>query len=260
MNILDEIMAHKRLEVQQRVTQVPLEQLQTAVRQIPVVDFAAALRGPGLQVIAEVKRSSPSAGQINVSADPVELARSYAANGAAAISVLTDKKYFGGSLADLIAVKAAVNIPVLRKDFIVTEYQVYESYRAGADAILLITDALSNAALHNLFDTACELGLAVLMEAHNPSAVARLKKVAPEIAGVNSRNLTTMRTDVSYFEKMVDRLPIDSIKVAESGLFTPANLRYVAGLGYDVALVGTALMQADDPGVQLQKLLAGAGR
>ncbi len=251
MNILSEIIAHKKRILARQIAQKPFAELQREKRSVPILDFRAALVRPSISVIAEVKRSSPSEGNINTGADPASLARIYEQSGAAAISVLTDEKYFGGSLEDLKAVKATVSIPVLRKDFIVSEYQVYESWLAGADAILLIADALTRSDLHSLYSFATDLGLAVLVEAHEQAAISVMCGLKPQIIGVNARNLNTMETDIDYFSTVKNQLPESAVKVAESGLFTVDDLRYVADLDYDATLIGTALMRSADPGKSL---------
>ncbi len=255
MSILDEIVAHKAEEVSQCEERAPLETL--APRPDGVRDFAAALDFTGLQVIAEVKRKSPSQGDIRVDLDPADLARTYQQAGAAAISVLTDEAYFGGSLAHLALVRDAVNIPVLRKDFIIGEYQVHESYHASADAILLIADVLSTDRLKHLYHLAQSLGLHVLVEGHSDSALETIRRLAPRIAGINARNLTTMAVDLEAMLYRWRLLPEESIHVAESGIADADDLDRVRRAGYDAALIGTALLKQGQPGENLRRLLAG---
>ncbi len=257
MSILAEIIQHKKKEIEQRSREEDISLLKNKIRLQPLVDFKMALVKPGIQVIAEIKKSSPSAGSINLQIDPVKTAIEYEANGAAAISVLTDSKYFSGSLDDLRNIKKAVKIPVLRKDFIISEFQIHESYQAGADAILLIAEALGKAELEKLYRLATDLGLAVLVESHGIEQLNRILHLRPHILGINSRNLETMATDFNHFKAAVSSLPSAAVKVAESGIHNSNDLAFVAALGYDAALIGTALMGAQNPGSALRSLLAG---
>ncbi|MFB0515320.1 MAG: indole-3-glycerol phosphate synthase TrpC [Candidatus Neomarinimicrobiota bacterium] len=254
MSILDEILAHKAEEVRQRQERHPVEAFPP--RPGEVRDFRGALGKPGLQVIAEVKRRSPSIGNIRMELEPSHLARSYAQAGAAAISVLTDEKYFGGSLEHLMEVRTAVDLPVLQKDFIISEYQVYESYQAGADAILLIADALPQERLEALYWLARSLGLHVLVEGYSESALTRLRQLMPRLAGINSRNLATMKIDLEFMLWSRHLLPTAAIHVAESGIANSADLAKVEQAGYDAALIGTALLRESDPGATLRRFLA----
>ena len=255
MTILEEIIASKEHEVRLRAAEVPLAVLPP--RPDPVRDFKGAIGRAGLQVIAEVKRRSPSMGAINLNIDPVDLARAYEHGGAAAISVLTDETYFGGHLKHLQAIRDAVTLPVLRKDFIITEYQVHESYHAGADAILLIADTLTAADLNNLHRLAVSLGLHVLVEGHSDHSLAQIRNLSPEVAGINSRDLTTMQIDLSAMIARFDHLPASSLVVAESGITSPAELARVAQAGFDAALIGTALLASGKPESNLRRFLAG---
>lgn len=254
MSILAEIVTHKAGEVRRHRELVPVETfppVRGAVR-----DFAGALGRPGLQVIAEVKRKSPSRGELRRDLDPASLARAYEQAGAAAVSILTDERYFGGHLDHLAQVRAAVNIPVLRKDFIISAYQVRESRPAGADAILLIADALEQDHLERLYRLARSLGLHVLVEGYGDQALARIRQLAPRLAGINSRDLTTMRVDL---ETMLERrrlLPEGALHVAESGIAGPDDLTRVSRASYDAALVGTALLVEGDPAATLRRFLA----
>ena len=257
MSILAEIIQHKKKEIEQRLREEDISLLRNKIRRQPIADFKRALVKPGIQVIAEIKRSSPSAGSINLQIDPVKTAKEYEANGAAAISVLTDSKYFSGSLDDLRNIKEAVKLPVLRKDFIISEFQIHESYQAGADAILLIAEALDKNDLEKLYRLATDLGLAVLLESHGIQQLNRVLHLRPEIVGINSRNLGTMTTDISHFKVAISNLPLSAVKVAESGIHNYEDLAIVAALGYDAALIGTALMGAPKPGIALQSLLTG---
>ncbi len=209
--------------------------------------FAAALRRPTVALIAEVKRRSPSAGAINEGLDPVARARGYAAAGAAAISVLTDGPYFGGSLADLAAVARAVPVPCIRKDFILAEEQVLEARAAGAAAILLIVRALEAARLAALLRFAAGLGLGALVEVHDAAELDVALASGAEVVGVNSRDLATFRIDVAAAWALLGRVPADRVAVAESGMASAADVARAAEAGADAVLVGTALSAAPDP-------------
>jgi indole-3-glycerol phosphate synthase len=253
MTSLDDIIAHKTKEVENRQKQVPMELLSTRVSDIR--DFAGRLNAGGVQVIAEVKRRSPSRGNIRMGLEPAGLARAYEQAGAAAISVLTDEMFFGGCLNDLINIRTEVTLPVLRKDFIVQEYQVYESFHAGADAILLIADALTFPQLEELYRLAQSLGLHILVEGHGKEALESIQRLKPAIAGINSRNLTSMEVDLEAMLQRRHLLPHGAIHVAESGLRTSADLARVSYAGYHAALIGTALLTEEDPGQVLQHML-----
>jgi indole-3-glycerol phosphate synthase len=206
-----------------------------------------AFRGPGLSVIAEVKRRSPSKGDLAEIADPAALASSYAAGGADAISVLTEQRRFNGSLADLYAVRAAVRTPILRKDFIVSDYQLLEARAGGADLALLIVAALDDATLADLYSTAVGLGLTVLVEVHDEHEVERALAIGTDLLGVNARNLKTLEVDPDAFGRLVGLVPEDVVKVAESGISGPNDATRYAALGADVVLVGEALVKDGDP-------------
>lgn len=255
--VLTRILRHKQWEVTKTEKRVPLSTLTERSRPFPILDFQASLGTPGIQIIAEIKRKSPSSGEIRPEADPVIVAREYRDNGAAAISVLTDRKYFGGKMEYIHRVKSAVFIPVLRKDFIISRYQVIESYLAGADAILLIAGIVPRKTLASLYELAVELGLSVLIELFSPGHLKEIKGLNPGLVGVNARNLETMRVDLNRLEEIFPLLPPDSLKVAESGVRSPDDLHYIADLGYDAALVGTALMRSPSPGGALKNLLKG---
>jgi len=258
MNFLQEIVSRKYGEVAELQSRLSLEKLKRMTRTVPLVNFKAALEGDGLQIIAEIKRKSPSEGVLIKKADLVSIALDYQRNGAAALSVLTDETYFGGSLAFLREIKAAVSLPVLRKDFIVSEYQVYESWVAGADAILLIVETLERDQLIKLYHLARDLGLSVLVEFHTLDRLQELRSLKADILGVNSRNLETMKTDLQRFKMAADQFPPGALKVAESGIHTGRDLRYVQDLGYDAALIGTAFIKSPSPGATLKDLLSEA--
>lgn len=257
MSILQEIIQHKIVEVAEASKHLSLNQLRKRQRTFPLLDFREALTQPGLQIIAEIKIKSPSVGDIQPAAKPVDIAKQYEENGAAAISILTDKKYFGGNLEFLRRIKATVSLPLLRKDFIISEYQVYESYVAGADAILLIADAVDTATLTNLYGVARRLGLAVLLEVYSKEALSRVKNLKPEIMGVNSRDLSTMETDLNRCKGLFPLLHPSCLKVAESGIQSNDDLRFISDIGFHAALVGTTLMKSTSPGESLSNLLKG---
>jgi indole-3-glycerol phosphate synthase len=215
--------------------------------QPPARDPMPAFAAPGLSVIAEVKRRSPSKGDLATIPDPAVLAREYAAGGADAISVLTEQRRFSGSLEDLRAVRAAVDTPLLRKDFVVTGYQVLEARAAGADLVLLIVAALDDSQLRDLAQQAAELGLAVLTEVHDEAEVERALAAQARLVGVNARNLRTLEVDPDTFGKLVGLLPDDVVKVAESGIGGVEDARRYAGQGADVVLVGESLVRGGEP-------------
>lgn len=253
--ILAEILAHKRAEVAAQKARWPLDQVQTqARRQPPPRDFAAALRSaPDLAIIAEVKRASPSAGAIRPDADPVELARCYARAGAAAISVLTDHRFFRGSLDDLVRVRQAVDRPVLRKDFLIDPYQVWEARAAGADAVLLIVAALADVDLIALQALANDLGMAALVEVHTAEEVERALRAEARLIGINNRDLRTFTVDLTTTERLRPLIPPDRLVVSESGIQTAADVARLRRAGVRAVLVGEALMRAPDPAVRLRE-------
>jgi len=258
MNVLEEIVAHKREEVRAQRDGRPLADVRAACRHLPPVrDFAAALRpAPGVRVclIAEVKRASPSRGVLNATLDPVAQARAYAGAGAAALSVLTDRKYFHGCLDDLVAVRAAVERPVLRKEFIVDEYQLWEARAAGADAVLLIVAALPRAALHDLFHAAGEAGLGTLVEAHSAAELDDALALGAPVIGVNNRDLATLTVSLVPCLELLPRVPRDRVAVAESGLHTAADVAQAVAAGAHAVLVGEALVRATDVAAKVREL------
>jgi len=225
-----------------------------AARTPDAAAFRAALAAPGIRVIAECKRRSPSRGVLRPVYDPAAIARGYAAAGAAAISVLTEPAFFDGSLAHLEAVRAAVPLPVLCKDFLVTGRQLLEARAAGADAALLIVAALTPPELARQLAQARDAGLAALVEVHDADEAARAIDAGADIIGVNSRNLRTLAVDPAVFEQMAPRLPRGVIAVAESGLRTPGDLARLRAERYDAFLIGERLMTTDDPGAGLAAL------
>jgi indole-3-glycerol phosphate synthase len=248
MSVLDDIVAGVREDLAGRQAQLPEAELRALVADAePARDPLPAFRSPGLSVIAEVKRRSPSKGDLAEIPDPAELARAYAAGGADAISVLTEGRRFNGSLDDLRAVRAAVPTPLLRKDFIVTTYQLLEARAAGADLVLLIVAALDDFALARLHHEARSLGLTVLVEVHDEAEIDRALAAGAELVGVNARNLKTLEVDPDAFGRLVGRLPDTVVKVAESGIGGPEDAARYAAEGADVVLVGEALVKDGDP-------------
>ena len=263
-DILNQIVADKRLEVAQAQQTVPLEHLKQQAAQCPAPrNFFKAVTQPKgqLRVIAEVKKASPSAGVIREDFDPIALATAYHQNGAAAISCLTDEKYFQGSLAYIEQIKHAVPLPVLRKDFIIDPYQIYESRVAGADAILLIGECLEEAQLMDMLILATDLKLTTLVEVHD---VETLLKVRPHIGfphpaytllGINNRDLRTMTTDLGHTLRLMDMTEDHDILVAESGIKTPADVARLREAGVNRILVGEHLMRQPDVGQALRDLI-----
>ena len=229
-----------------------LEEISNAPRVISAVE---ALSKPKMQIIAEVKRSSPSKGALAQIDDPADLALRYESAGAAIVSVLTEGRRFGGSSADLIAVRRMVRIPVLRKDFIVSEYQVLETRALGADLILLIVAALSDSQLRDYQAIAHELGMSVLVEVHDESELSRAIDTSAKIIGVNARNLKTLEINHAAFSTLLPLIPLDLIKVAESGISTRAQVVSAEKLGAKAILVGETLVRADDPWLAIKVLL-----
>ncbi len=217
-------------------------------------DFGSALAQPGMQVIAEIKRRSPSRGELNMGLDPVAQALAYEAGGAAAISVLTEPDYFSGSLADLEAVRAAVSIPVLRKDFIIDTLQIEESRAAGADALLLIVAGLQNVELETLLEKCDAVGIEALVETHNEDEARFAVAAGARILGVNNRDLKTFYTDLAVAERVGPGLPRGTVLVAESGVSDRAGAARMVAAGYDAILVGEALVTTSDPAALIGEL------
>ena len=227
----------------------------TTRRERGLRSLRGALSGPGPAVIAECKRASPSAGLIRADLDPVALARAYAEGGAAAISVVTEPEYFSGDPEWLAVIRRVVDLPVLRKDFLVTRRQVHESAVLGADAVLLISRILDRETLADLLATASELDIEVLLEIFADEDPELAVASGAEIIGVNARDLATFETRLDRVEAMADKLPADRVRVAESGIHGPDNLARLHAAGYDAFLVGEHLVRAEDPGVAIGVLL-----
>lgn len=256
MNILERIVADKLAEVAARQAQISLKALeQIGAQRTDLRDFYGALAQPGVQVIAEIKRASPSKGSLNLDLDPAQLALQYQAGGAAALSVLTETKYFRGSDADLQAARQATNIPVLRKDFIVTPYQVYEARALGADAILLIVRILSDGQLAELHQLALDLGLAVLTEVHDEADLQRTRAIKPNLIGINNRDLTSFHTDIGVAMRVAQEVQ-NALPIALSGITSPADAAANLRQGVRHFLVGEALVRAADSAELLRSLKA----
>jgi indole-3-glycerol phosphate synthase len=248
MSVLDDIVAGVREDLARRQSEVAETDLRAALADVDAPrDPMPHLRAPGSSVIAEVKRRSPSKGDLAEIADPAALARQYAAGGAAAISVLTEERRFGGSLDDLRAVRSAVDVPLLRKDFMVEPYQVLEARAAGADLVLLIVAALDDDTLRRLHDLAGELGLTALVEVHDEPETERAVALGAELVGVNARNLRTLEIDQDTFGRLAPLVPDDRVKVAESGIFGPVDVKRHVDEGARAVLVGEALVKDGDP-------------
>ena len=247
-SVLDDIVAGVREDLARREADLPLSELLAHLADAPAPrDPMPHFRARGSSVIAEVKRRSPSKGDLADIPDPAVLASAYARGGAAAISVLTEERRFGGSLADLRAVRAAVDTPILRKDFIVETYQLVEPRAAGADLALLIVAALDDDTLRRLHDEAGELGLTVLVEVHDEAETERALALDAELIGVNSRNLKTLAVDNDTFGRLAPLVPDDRVLVAESGIFGPDDVARFVSEGARAVLVGEALVRDGDP-------------
>ena len=258
MSILDEIFAHKRLDIACQQEQMPLAVVQAAARATPPpLDFIAALRRNHARpaLIAEVKQASPSRGMLASNFDPVRLARVYAANGAAAISVLTDERYFGGSLTHLRQIAAETpRLPLLCKDFLCDPYQVYQARAAGADAILLIVAALPPALLSELHALASQLGMAALVEVHAAAELDRALAINPSLVGINNRNLHDFSVSLETTLRLRPHVPPKICVVAESGIHTSADVERLAATDVDAILVGEALVTAPDVAATVRRL------
>jgi indole-3-glycerol phosphate synthase len=254
---LEEIIAGVREDLAVRQRLVPLERLKERCQHIdPALNPMPALSGPGVAVIAEVKRSSPSKGTLAEIADPAALAVEYQAGGAAAISVLTEERRFAGSLDDLVRVRCAVSVPVLRKDFLVTAYQLFEARAAGADLVLLIVAALSDPELVSLVERARSIGLTPLVEVHTAKEVQRAVDAGATLIGVNARDLHTLEVEPTTFARLAPLIPDGIIRIAESGVRGPHDVIDLARAGADVVLVGEALVTGRDPRSGVADLVA----
>ena len=255
--ILEQIVVEKRREIEQARRKLPERELRAALTDAPPTrNFFQALAGPGpIRLIAEVKKASPSAGVIRGDFDPVEIAQIYQSHGAACISVLTDERFFQGNLEYLRAVRAAVDRPVLRKDFIVDPYQLLEARTAGADAVLLIAECLDDCQLRRLFNETLELGMAPLVELYDPANLPRVLEAGATLLGVNNRNLHTFEVDLDHTLRLRREIPDNCLLVAESGIHTRADAQRLEAAGVDAMLVGESLMREADIGAAVDALL-----
>ncbi len=257
MSVLDDIIAGVRADLAVRQEQVSLDDLKNrAARQDPALDPLPGYRADGISVIAEVKRSSPSRGALADIADPAALAVDYAAGGAETISVLTEHRRFGGTIDDLRAVRAAVSVSVLRKDFIVTSYQLWEARAAGADLALLIVAALDDNELSGLLDRGRSIGLTMLVEVHTEEEVTRAIDAGADLVGINARNLHTLEVDRDTFARLAPLIPDGIVRVAESGVRGPHDVLEYGRNGADVVLVGESLVTGKEPRAAVADLVA----
>jgi indole-3-glycerol phosphate synthase len=248
VSVLEEILEGVRADLTARQRAVPLDSLKEAAGKAPAArNVVAAFKGGDVAVIAEVKRASPSKGALAAIADPASLAMDYEAGGARVISVLTEPRRFGGSLEDLAAVREAVQVPVLRKDFIVSSYQLWEARAYGADMVLLIVAALEQNALVSLVERALSIDLVPLVEVHTEDELDRALDAGARVLGVNARNLATLEVDRSVFGRLAPRVPEGIVKIAESGIRGPHDLLAYAAAGADAVLVGESLVTGKDP-------------
>jgi len=255
--MLDKIIAQKREEVEQRKKVATITYLQQLIaRQKPALDLAMALKGDHIRLIAEVKQASPSRGMLSPNFNPIELARTYAEGGAAAISVLTEANYFMGSIEHLAAIKEVVGLPLLRKDFIFDFYQIYESRAYGADALLLIVAILSQEQLKELVSLSHSLGLRCLVEVHNEGEVERAVHSEAEIIGINNRDLNTLSIDINMTRRLRPLIPQERIVISESGIRSKRDIEKLGKWGVDAVLVGEALVTAGDVRAKMKELLS----
>ena len=254
--MLDKIVADKKEELKQRKKTVPVSELEVRIaRRAGTLDFAAALKKDGVGIIAEVKKASPSKGVLCPDFNPTALARTYADNRAAAISVLTESKYFQGNIEHLAEIREGVKIPLLRKDFIFDPYQVYESRACGADALLLIAAILEQKQLDELLILSHELGLNCLVEVHSEGEVEKALSSGARIIGINNRDLTTFQVDIGTTQRLRPLIPEDRIVVSESGISTRRDIDSLKSWDVDAALVGAALLTSDDIGVKMREFI-----
>lgn len=254
MSVLDSIIDGVREDLAQR--RLPMGELLASIEVAPPVrDCLPALLTDEISIIAEVKRSSPSKGALASILDPANLAAQYQEAGATVVSVLTEQRHFGGTLADLDSVRKDIDLPILRKDFMVDEYQFYEARAHGADVVLLIVAALSQNQLDDYFLLSKELGMRALLEVHTADELERALTISPEIIGVNSRNLKTLAVDTRAFAELIPQIPREIARVAESGISTRAEVEFAHSVGATAILVGEALVRAQTPSVAIKQLL-----
>jgi len=257
MTVLDEILVGVREDLAAREAETPMDRLkEIAQRCQPAREVVATLRRPGVAIIAEVKRRSPSKGTLAEIEDPAGLAAAYADGGAAVISVITEQRRFGGTLDDMVAVRRAVDVPVLRKDFVVSPYQIWEARAYGADMVLLIVAALEQTALVSYVERVESLGMTPLVEVHDEAELDRAVDAGAHVIGVNARDLKTLDVDRETFARLAPRIPNTIVKIAESGVRGVADLRAYASAGADAVLVGENLVTGRDPRQAVAELVA----
>ena len=254
MSVLDSIIEGVREDLAKRRGSLAKLHEQMSQAAAPL-DAHTVLKGDQVKVIAEVKRSSPSKGTLSAIADPAALAEQYESAGASVISVLTEERRFKGSLADLTSVRSRVSIPILRKDFMVDEYQFFEARAHGADVVLLIVAALAKSQLRDFYDLATELGMAALIEVHTADELERAMEITPRIIGVNSRNLKTLEVNPAAFADLIPQIPNKIIRVAESGISSRSDVEFAQSHGADAILVGEALVTSANPDLAMRALL-----
>ena len=257
--ILDTIVAHKQEEVKIQKSQLPLSELRKTLRDMtPTRDFKAAISTPGqISLIAEVKKASPSKGIIREDFDPIAIAQIYQSSGAAAISVLTDERFFQGSLSYLTAIREVTSIPLLRKDFIIDEYQIYQARAAGADAILLIAAILELETMQTFLNIAYSLDLNCLVEVHTESELRRVLDADAQIVGINNRDLNTFQTNLNTTVQLRKLIPQDKIVVSESGIHSSRDVKMLQECGVNAILVGESLMRSADINAKVKELMEG---
>ena len=261
MAILDEIVKYKRGELEARMRKRPLERLrkETAkLRERKPIFIKMLRRSKKMAVIAEIKKRSPSKGILRKDFKPIAIARAYEKSGADALSILTDENFFGGSAAIFTKIRAATKLPLLRKDFMIHEYQIYEARLMGADAVLLIADILSSQELRSLGALAESLGLDALFEVHTSRDIDKVLPLKPKMVGINNRDLRTFQVDLNVTKRLIRKLPRTALVVSESGIQTAEDLIYLKRLGVRAALVGESLMREKDPGLALINIRKGA--
>ena len=254
MSVLDSIIEGVREDLAKRRRSLGELHEQMSQAAAPL-DAHAVLKSDQMKVIAEVKRSSPSKGELSAIGDPAALAEQYENAGASVISVLTEERRFKGSLADLTAVRARVSIPILRKDFMIDEYQFFEARAHGSDMVLLIVAALAKSQLRDFYDLATEMGMAALIEVHTADELERAMEITPRIVGVNSRNLKTLDVNQGAFAELIPQIPAEVIRVAESGISARRDVEFAQSHGADAILVGEALVTSSDPALAMRTLL-----
>ena len=256
MDILEELSALRRADAEEAAKTVPYEALVKRIETMPAPhDFCAAFTGPGIHIISELKKASPSEGLIRAEFDPVGIARAYAANGSAAMSVLCEPHKFLGGEAYLRAVRATVDTPIIYKDFLTTDYQIAAARAAGADACLLIAAVLDDVQLSHLLTPAHSFALTALVETHTDEEINRAVGLGVRLIGVNCRDLRTFKTDSALTAELIAKIPADVTRIGESGIKTHDDILKVKAAGADGFLIGTTLMRAKDPGLKLKQLM-----